>query len=112
MLIANEVADELTRTGAFSKSTSACVPVEPAVPTIPGFAPPAIALRTIAAHEGGGGFDCGVVHPTGECAMGRRRTATLGSDPGFDDFCFVCKYAIVNAVDPEGLAPLDREYPS
>ena len=71
-------------------------------------------------YEGGGEHTCDVHRPTGMCKMRASGTSTF--DPttgvlvGFKDddnhFCFVCKYAIVDAVDPSRHDLVDREYPT
>ncbi len=47
--------------------------------------------------EMGRGFDCEVYHPTGACIMGVLTVANTGSS---FQFCWVCRYAMVDLVDP------------
>jgi hypothetical protein len=65
-------------------------------------------MQTIGAYESAAQFNCGAIRPAGECKM--RKTATERTDVPVD-FCFVCKYAIVEAVDCAVHALLDREFP-
>jgi hypothetical protein len=58
----------------------------------------------IGLYDGGGYRDCGVFRPTGQCKM----------RSGFDKttlFCHVCRYVIVDAVDPTKHVELDKLYP-
>lgn len=63
--------------------------------------------RLIGVYEGGGGHVCNVYRPAGGCKM---RTAEGEDEEG--EFCFVCKYLIVNRVDSSKHEVLDREYPT
>lgn len=55
-------------------------------------------------YEGGNRYACGVYRPAGECNMGP-------SDPGeYKLFCPVCRYVIVDAVDPTKHGLLDAFY--
>ena len=45
----------------------------------------------------GRGFDCGVYHPTGACIMGVLELRDTGSS---FQFCWVCRYAMVDFIDP------------
>jgi IgA Peptidase M64 len=65
-------------------------------------------MQVLGAYESGAQFNCGVIRPAGECKM--RKTAAIRTDTPVE-FCFVCKYAIVEAVDCAVHALLDREYP-
>ena len=54
-------------------------------------------------YEGGNRYACGVFRPTGECNMGP-------SEPfEYKRFCAVCRYALVDAIDPGQHGALDRE---
>jgi hypothetical protein len=64
--------------------------------------PPAMA-DVIGLYEGGGHYDCGVFRPAGRCKM---RT----SDDKVIPFCQVCRFIMVDRVDPMKLADLDKLY--
>lgn len=74
-------------------------------PSIPGFTPPCQSYRTIGAYEGGGTYTQDLFRAAGACKMRGHNEA------GYEgEFCFVCKYVIVNRVDPSLHAELDRRY--
>ena len=56
----------------------------------------------IGLYEGGGYHDCGVFRPAGRC---RLRTGFLATIP----FCHVCRYIIVDAIDPRKHGDLDSK---
>jgi hypothetical protein len=64
---------------------------------------PATMADVIGIYEGGGHFDCGVFRPAGRCKM---RTAEDRLMP----FCHVCRYLIVDRIDPMKFADLDKMY--
>jgi hypothetical protein len=76
-------------------------------PNIPGLAV-ANKQLVVAVYEGGRTFNCRVYRPCGQCRMRDSRTLTADS---FPPFCPVCKYHIVNKIDPSRLFDVDREYP-
>ncbi len=81
-------------------------------PEIPGYTPPQHAEETIGLYVGGGHFTCGVCRAVGVCKM---RSEVENSYTGLVDveFCYVCKYTIVFAIDPTKLPELDaQEYPA
>jgi hypothetical protein len=57
----------------------------------------------IGLYEGGGYHDCGVFRPAGRC---RLRTGFLATIP----FCHVCRYIIVDAIDPRKHGDLDSRF--
>jgi hypothetical protein len=79
-------------------------------------------------YEGGAGFPCGIFHPTGACAMRSFAVPrkTLGGArivEGFDTqgrhipppgslykFCAVCRYVLVDTVDPHKHPTIEAEY--
>lgn len=71
-----------------------------------GGAIPAIPSRLIGAYDGGATFSCGVYHPAGACIMRaplatRTEQAVTTLLPGsVHGFCHVCRYLIVDAIDP------------
>ena len=62
--------------------------------------------RLIGLYEGGDSHSCRVYRPAGGCKM---RNQFGKDDEG--EFCFVCKYLIVNRIDAGQHEKLDREYP-
>jgi hypothetical protein len=107
-IIPNQIAAELAARGPFSPSSAQCQPApRPAVRAIAGFRYPANQLHAVAAYEVGAGFACGAIRPSGECKM---RIVVANTEPP-TEFCYVCKYAMTNAVDPSLLPTIDREYP-
>jgi hypothetical protein len=70
-----------------------------------GFIPPPVPAPAdiIGIYEGGGLHDCGVFRPAGRCKM------RDGTAQGFP-FCHVCRYVIVDRVDPTKHGELDDLY--
>jgi hypothetical protein len=62
--------------------------------------------RLVGLYEGGDSHSCRVFRPTGGCKM---RNQFQEGDEG--EFCFVCKYLIVNRIDASLHEKLDAEYP-
>jgi hypothetical protein len=60
--------------------------------------------RIVGLFEGGQRYHCGVFHPTGACVM---RSHPTGSHI---PFCPVCRYLMVDRVDPTKHGLIDREY--
>ena len=63
--------------------------------------PPMYSSWIVGLHESGATFDCDVYRPTGVCIL-RQHTfadAVTGRDRGYE-FCPVCRYAMVDVVDP------------
>lgn len=76
-------------------------------PDIPNFDKPCKGYKLIGLYEGGGTFTTRTYRPAGACKMRNQE-----GDDGEGEFCFVCKYLIVNRVDPSKHAELDsRFYP-
>jgi len=73
-------------------------------PVIPGIS---VANRqfVVGVYEGGGTFNCNVYRPCGNCRMSESRGAY------YAPFCPVCKYHIVNLINPNELWRLEDEYP-
>ncbi len=59
----------------------------------------------IGLYSGGRLFDCGIYHPSGNCIM--RYTE---ADEGSGEFCAVCRYIIVDIIDPSKHFEIDRDY--
>ena len=74
---------------------------------IPDFEYPRNHFEVIGLYEGGGTYSCGIYRPTGACKM-----RSNGAEGNEGRFCYVCKYLIVNRVDPGQHEVLDEcEYP-
>jgi hypothetical protein len=79
----------------------------PQVPDYEGFTfphcfPTAQYPKVVALYAGGLGNDTGIYHPTGDCMMSNEYRGS--------QFCHVCKYMLVDAIDPSKHYFLDREY--
>jgi hypothetical protein len=74
-------------------------------PDIPNFKGPCTAHKLLGLYEGGGDYTIRVYRPAGGCKMRNQ----YGTDSA-GEFCFVCKYLIVNRVDPSKHAVLDERY--
>lgn len=60
-------------------------------------------LRTwVGAFDGGAQHPCGIFHPSPQCIMRGHSATTL--------FCPVCRYVLVDAVDPALHAEMDKDY--
>ncbi|HXU80705.1 MAG TPA: hypothetical protein VN914_04870 [Polyangia bacterium] len=77
--------------------------------------------RLIGLFDGGNEYPCGVFHPSGICTMRDKVTALLPNDPeealpedvvrnSLAPFCHVCRYILVDALDPRLHALIDTEY--
>jgi len=73
--------------------------------------PPRYSAFTIGLYENGGRYFCGIYRPTGICLMAR---ATHGSTAQHNlqayEFCLVCRYAMVDAVNPSLHPRIERQY--
>src|SRR5262249_35231656 len=67
---------------------------------IPNFKPPCKSYKVVGLYEGAGTWTGMVYRPAGMCKM--------RSDDG--EFCHVCKYLIINRVDPGNHALMDKLY--
>jgi len=57
----------------------------------------------IGLYTGGDKFDCGIYHPAGSCIM-------RNSNADGKEFCQVCKYVLVDMINPYKHWEIDREY--
>ncbi len=74
----------------------------------PGNAPkkPTESAMLTGLFEAGMQFDCNIYHPTGSCIMN-----VLEVQPGSTyQFCWVCRYAMVDFIDPAMHGLIDRDY--
>jgi hypothetical protein len=73
--------------------------------------PPAFSSWTIGLYENGGKFNCGIYRPTGICLMsGSASRDTKTKDLTLYDFCLICRYAIVDAVDPTLHREVEKDF--
>jgi hypothetical protein len=94
--------NSLTTTDAISK--------EPDYPLdVPNFSEPCRPYRLIGVYEGGLHATRSVYRPAGLCKM--RAGGPTRKDVGTGEFCHVCKWLIVNRVNPGLHAILDKSYP-
>ncbi|MCW5801492.1 MAG: hypothetical protein KIT31_03830 [Deltaproteobacteria bacterium] len=96
--------------GPFASSLANCGlnPVQHPPAAIAGFRFPPNRNQTLGAYESSANFNCGAIRPAAECKM---RTIAMQPNAVPVDFCFVCKYAMVDAVDCGAHGALDRLYP-
>jgi hypothetical protein len=111
-LVPDLVQQELTARGAPLNAPTgapACVPAANPIAAVPLLLPTTVQLprRALAApadivgiFEGGGGLDCGILRPAGRCQMRSRFNRTT-------PFCRVCRYVIVERLDPRAHGELE-----
>ncbi|WP_203911540.1 M64 family metallopeptidase [Rhizocola hellebori] len=91
---------------------------EPKTPTpasnfAPGTRParPKLSYRLVGLYEGGHVLNCGVYHPTGQCMMNETTTFDAASKKrSITPFCSVCRYALVDEIDPHAHGVIDDEF--
>jgi hypothetical protein len=73
--------------------------------------PPLHSPWIVGLYENGGGFDCDVYRPTGVCLMRRRHffDETKSTESSYQ-FCTVCRYVMVDLLDPSLHGLMDQEY--
>jgi hypothetical protein len=72
---------------------------------------PALSYKIVGLYEGGKGYDCGVYHPTGQCIMNLfMDDRDNGTTAMVKPFCPVCRYAMVDLLDPSQHGRLDDDY--
>lgn len=59
--------------------------------------------RVVGLYSGGMLFACGIFHPTGTCMM-------RNSHSDHSEFCAVCRYIVVDLIDPRRHFEIDRDY--
>jgi hypothetical protein len=59
--------------------------------------------RIVGLYTGGNLYDCGVYHPTGNCIM-------RNSNSDGKEFCAVCRYLLVDIIDPYKHFSIDLDY--
>jgi len=68
---------------------------------IPNFKPPCKSYKLVGLYEGAGRWTGMMYRPAGQCKM---------RDEADGEFCHLCKYLIVNRVDPGNHALMDKKY--
>jgi hypothetical protein len=75
---------------------------------------PKFTFQIVGLYDGGDEYFCGVYHPSGACLMRHQKQATEVvrglSSPGFYSFCPVCRYVMVDQVDPPMHRVIDGDY--
>ena len=71
---------------------------------------PLISRRVVGLFEGGASYECGVFHPTGQCTMNETYGETSTGVAIATPFCVVCRYALVELIDPSGHGQVDADY--
>ena len=73
--------------------------------------PPDFSSWTIGLYENGGHFNCGIYRPTGVCLMSESaHKDPKTKDITLYDFCIICRYAIVDAVDPTLHGEVEQDF--
>ncbi|MFI0976329.1 hypothetical protein ACH4SP_04770 [Streptomyces sp. NPDC021093] len=79
---------------------------------VPGFVPPKFSYQMVGIFEGGNRFAGGFYRASGECKMRGQDKGTTNDADLRGMFCFLCKWLIVNLVDPAQHGSLDvHQYP-
>lgn len=66
-----------------------------------------LSWQIVGLYDGGDGYDCGVYHSTGDCVMNLQ---DLDPIPVIKQFCPVCRYVLVELIDPVKHAEIDADY--
>ncbi len=80
------------------------VPILPGVSLKAGFCGLCLP-QIVGLYSGGNRYACGVFHPAGECIM-----SATGPVLELESFCPVCKYVLVDAINPVLHGRLDEDY--
>jgi hypothetical protein len=114
-LNANPLAGEVT-SGPTDAVARPCPGVRLPLPTkatnFPGRTapnPPRYSSWIVGIYENGAETNCQVVRPTGICLMTRLLFETSGRTQAYQ-FCPVCRYAIVDLIDPSQHGAIDADY--
>lgn len=67
---------------------------------------PSLAKKIVGLYEGGIGFACGIYHPAATCIMNSGTFQEIKKT----SFCPVCRYILVDLLDPTKHAEIDKEY--
>jgi hypothetical protein len=69
-----------------------------------------ILTHLVGVYFGGDRYECGVTHPVNGCLMRTSQSSPEGTPKGVSAFCPVCRYALVDFIDPEQHWANDRDY--
>jgi hypothetical protein len=73
--------------------------------------PPQFSSWTIGLYENGGEFNCGIYRPTGICLMGEQARQDPKTKEIYQyEFCLICRYAIVDTVDPTLHGEVEQDF--
>lgn len=72
--------------------------------------PPPFSSWIVGLFENGHGNDCEIYRPTGICIMSKPHFVNDKDDTQAYDFCMVCRYTMVDAIDPSRHGRIDTEY--
>lgn len=73
--------------------------------------PPQFRSRIVGLYESGGGYFCGIYDPTGACLMRASFHSDTSGDPiSLSNFCHVCRYVLVDRIDPSKHGIIDADY--
>jgi hypothetical protein len=110
-LVDPAVLEHVRLNGPFPRSLPNCAQASAAKQLPPkgiaNFSQPSSRWRVVGLYEGGGGFNCGTHRPSGQCRM---RDSFDEAQQKHIAFCFVCRYLIVDQVDPLEHDTLDACY--
>lgn len=113
-LIDPVVAAFLDTRQPFPRPTACNVPgttTAVAPPPIPGVKMPTHREDLVGLYQGGHEIACGVVRPAGRCKMRAGANYVGNTFNGVWEFCFVCKFILVDRLDPAQLAKVQVHYP-
>ncbi len=71
---------------------------------------PRFSAWLVGLYEGGNSFFCGIYHPTGTCLMRSKEFHGSGATIEIYQFCTVCRYLLVDALDPTKHGDIDALY--
>jgi hypothetical protein len=77
-----------------------------------GTTPDNILTHLVGVYFGGDRHVCGILHPVGGCLMRTSESSPEGTPIGVSAFCPVCRYVLVDYVDPEQHWANDLDYNS
>jgi hypothetical protein len=73
--------------------------------------PPVYSSWTIGIYENGGQHNCGIYRPTGICLMSlNAQTDPKTNEINMYDYCLICRYAIIDALDPTSHGAVDVDF--
>ena len=73
--------------------------------------PPQFSSWTIGIYENGGQHNCGIYRPTGVCLMSTNaQKDPITNEINMNDYCLICRYAIVDALDPTQFEAVEVDF--